>query len=341
MRISTADAAFARASKVDLRGRVREVQTPLKCGFDRIAPTNILQGFALVLGIKELGERAIVTFTSRIESNNDERNRFDRVFNAIRDSFGRAVDYLVHELGVPNFGFLPSEPMVMILALFFFYNRNVRPRALAKRRLQQWFWCTAVAARYTGRGYRPNLLADIAFMEHLATTSGAHVPFTRTIRLSALRDTDYSRPGPTSNAFLCLLRLHGPRYLEDGSEIPLGEISSRSNRRDKHHIFPRALLDHYKIGPDRFNSIVNICYLVARENQSVGQRSPRKYFDDVRKSARARNLALQSQLIPSNDGRGIWDRSTKRGFRDFISDRTRLLARAFERQAAMKLFERE
>jgi hypothetical protein len=155
-----------------------------------------------------------------------------------------------------------------------------------------------------------------------------------------LRNIEYGRPGPVSNGFFCLLRLNRPRYLEDGSEIPLGEISSRRNRSDKHHIFPRALLSRHEVGSDQFNSILNICYLVARENQSVGQRAPRHYFEDVPRSGRARSLSIRSHLIPSKDGRGIWDRSIKRGFRAFLEDRAWLLARAFERQAGVRLFER-
>ncbi len=33
-----------------------------------------------------------------------------------------AADYAFYELGVANFDFLPSEPMLIILSLFFFYN---------------------------------------------------------------------------------------------------------------------------------------------------------------------------------------------------------------------------
>jgi hypothetical protein len=79
---------------------------------------------------------------------------------------------------------------------------------------------------------------------------------------------------------------------------------------------------------------------VARENQSIGQRAPKHYFEDVPRSARVRNLSIRSHLIPSKDGRGIWDRSIKRGFRAFLDDRAQLLARAFERQAGVRLFDR-
>lgn len=338
MRIGAADRAFARASKFNMRGLVREGQLRLHNGFDRISRQTILQTMALALGGRDVGERAIDAMISRLEADETERDRFDRMWPVLREAFGSAVELLVHKLGVPNYGFLPSEPIVGTLALFFFHNRNARPSRAAQRRLQQWFWTTAVGARYTGRGFRTNVLADAAFAERLAASPRAKSVFRVEVPYYRLTDAQYGRPGPLS--LFCLLRLHRPRYLEDGMEIPLGDISTRRNRNDKHHIFPRALLSRYGIGPERFNSILNICFLVARENQSVGHRAPRHYFDDVPRSHRALSLALRSHLIPNVDGEGVWDRSVKRGFKAFSSERARLIAKAFERMASMRLFER-
>lgn len=338
--IGAADRAFARASKFKMRDLVREVESQLKHGFDRIARTTILQTTALALGARDLGERAIDSMISKLEKSDLDRRRFNRAWPRLREAFLKAADFLVYELGVPNFGFLPSEPMFTILTLFFYHNGSVRPSRAARRHLKRWFWATAVGARYTGRGYRPNVIGDAAFVERLASNHKAHASAIAKVPLSKLRFVEYRRPGPVSNGFFCLLRLARPRYLEDGSEIPRGEISSRSNRSDKHHIFPKAVLDRHGIGPDKQNSILNICYLVARENQSVGQRAPLRYFADVPRNARARSTSMRSHLIPSKTGSGIWDASVKRGFKTFLDDRARLVARAFERQAGAPLFER-
>ncbi len=340
MRIGTADRAFARASKFKMRGLVQEAQAQLMHGFSRVRRTTILQTVALALGGRDLGERAIDAMISRLEKKKMERDKFNRTWPKLREALARAADFAVYRLGVPNYGFLPSEPMLTILTLFFYFNGNSQPSRAAKRQLLRWFWATAVGARYTGRGYRPNLIADAEFVKRLASNPQAHAAMKVRVSMHAFRSIEYGRPGPVSNGFFCLLRANRPRYLEDGSEIPLGEISSRSNRSDKHHIFPKGLLTRHGIGSDRFNSILNICYLVARENQSIGQRAPRHYFDDVPRNRRARNLCLRSQLIPSKPDRGIWDSSVKRGFKALLQDRSLLLVRAFERQAGVRLFER-
>ena len=339
-RISAADRAFARASSLDLRNLVRDAQSRMEHGFDRVSRETILQIVALALGHRALGEQAIQAMTRRLEASGEERSRFERIWPRMREALLQAADYMVHSLRVPNFGFLPSEPMVIPLALFFFHNDNSRPSRAAKQRLERWFWATAVGARYTGRGYRPNLLADVDFVERLARNPRTPASFRVAVPLHLLKSTEYGRPGPLSNAFFCLLRLRRPRFLEDGDEIPLGAISTRRDRSDKHHIFPRALLTRHGFAPERYNSLLNICFLVARENQSVGRRAPSDYFDHVPRSKRARTQTLRSHLIPNTPGVGIWDRSIKRGFRSFLDQRARLVAQQFERQAGMRLFER-
>src|SRR5206468_3785178 len=107
---------------------------------------------------------------------------------------------------------------------------------------------------------------------------------------------DYRRRGPVSNAFFCLLRQNGPLYLEDGTQIPHEKISNRGNRSDKHHIFPRSLLDRHKVDPEKAHSILNVCYLVARENQSIGKRAPYDYLATVPRNIRIRNRALKSHF---------------------------------------------
>ena len=340
MRIGAADRAFARASKIRVRNLVRDVQARLKNGFGKVKRTTILQTTALALGTRDLGERAIDAMVSRIENSEEERVKFAKTWRRLREAFGAAADYFVQPLEVPGFDFLPSETMLTVLTLYFFHKGAGQPSKAAQARLHRWFWTTAVGSRYTGRGYRPNLLADAEFAKRLAKNPNAHLASMPRVPAHVLRSIDYSRPGPISNAFFCLLRSAGPRYLEDGSEIPLGEISSRRNRSDKHHVFPRALLRRNGFESDRANCILNICYLVARENQSVGQQAPRNYLDQVPRSLRIRNKALRSHLLPTHPDSGLWDSSVKRGFSVFHEERDSILKAAFDKKAGVALFER-
>lgn len=339
MRIDVADRAFARAAKFDLRATVRDIREKLKNGFSDVDKKTILQIFARASGIDDLGERATDNFSKRLENDESEVARMRRRLPNLKEAIKSAADYFVSDLGVPHYKLLPSKPMFMVLAMYFLENGAKRPKPSAQQSLAQWFWATAVGSRYTGRGYRRNLNADIEFMRKLAEESTTKPNFKMKLRIQILRDADYSRPGPLTNAFQCVLRRRQPRYLEDGEKIPLGETSSLSNGSDKHHIFPRALLMKNGVPVDRCNSILNICLLVAKDNRSIGKRPPHRYFAIVPPDSRKRNVIFDSHLIPAKDDAGIWDSNIKNGFRDFLRDRELLIANEFQRLAGTKLFD--
>src|SRR5207237_618097 len=100
---------------------VREVEARFSNGFERVARTTILQTIALALGQRDLGGRGIDSMITKLETRADERARFERIWPKLREAFSTAADFLV-ELGVPNFEFLPSEPMLTTLTLFFFHS---------------------------------------------------------------------------------------------------------------------------------------------------------------------------------------------------------------------------
>jgi hypothetical protein len=339
-RIGAADRAFARASSFDLRHLVREVRASLAYGFDVMQPESLLMTAALARGATDIGERAIDAMVRGVNKNAAEQAQFHRTWHTLKSSIGLAVDYLVTNFGVANHGFLPSEYLVAVLAQFFFHKGNTRPSPPAQRELRRWFWATVVGTRYTGRGYRPNILEDIRFMKRLAHGT-ARFPVSARTPLRAIRYAEYARRSMLTDGYFCLLRLMQPRYLENGEPIPVNEYSTRANRNDKHHIFPRQLLINRGLAASDYNSIANICFIVARENQSIGSRPPRDYLEDLPRGVRARNRALRSHLIPWHDTSGLWDKDARRGFRTFVGARTHVIAKAFETRAGTKLFARD
>jgi len=60
--------------------------------------------------------------------------------------------------------------------------------------------------------------------------------------LDVLR-TEYTQPAALAKAFLCLLACQEPCYLTNGEPVPLDEAIASANRSDRHHVFPKALLN--------------------------------------------------------------------------------------------------
>ena len=336
--IRTADRAFARAANVDLRGLVRELQARLTHGFSDLSEETILQSAGLVLGSQDVGARAIDRLVREVDGTERGRRRVTKLWTGLAPAFATAVDYLAQHFGVLHLSQVPSETMVAVLAAFFFFNGRRRPSRFAKKQIHRWFWATAIGARYTGRGFRQNLVRDVALMRRLAERGTGRFS-AELVPTDEIARTDYARPGSLTNAFFCMLRLHGPRYLEDGDPIPLDRFVARGNRSDKHHIFPRALLGRHGVPARKINSLPNVCFLVARENQSVGRRDPARYLEDVPNGGRARRRAIRSHLIPT-ETEWLEDQSIKRAFNTFVELRTKLIVREFERLAGGRVFTR-
>ena len=287
LRISSADRAFTRASRLKLRHLVNELRSNLPKGFNEIDRGTLQFAAALILGIRDVGGRPIESALAKIEEKEIQDGKvsikFGRKWKEISECIKKSVDYLCTEIGLPNFDFLPSENMLATLAFFFYANNRAQPLPIQKRELRKWFWATAVAARYAGKGYRKNILSDIEYFKKLGRNRKGRFSFSDPVALTELKRTEYTTSSGLSKAFFLLLINRGPRYLETGSRIPIGEVASPANRKDKHHIFPRTLLNRYGFNMKQANSLCNLCYVVAQENQSIGNKKPVTYLSSYKR----------------------------------------------------------
>jgi len=340
--VSAADRAFARASTVKLRHFVRQAKHRLAEGFQDLPDNTVLLTMAFMRGErKDVGERpinaAIEKLERRVNARESTAKKFSKEWLRLAKALGKAVDYLRHNFGVLNRGFLPSDNMVATLTMFFYWNRG-QPNAMQKRAIRKWFWATGVAQRYSGRGYRQNILSDLRFFERLVEKGNARLSFPGKVFKSDIRHAEFTRRAGLTNAFFCLLLKQKPRYIENGDPIPLMDISARANSGQKHHIFPKRRLSRRGFQPREYNSLCNICFIVAEENQSIGNRAPNDYLDEAWEYYHFYRV-MRSHLIPADDDSGVWDEDIRRGYRKFVKQRLEMICQAFEKAAGTKLFQ--
>jgi hypothetical protein len=340
--VSAADRAFARATKFELRYLVRELLSGLKRGFDSLPREVVLLVIALQSGEKDVGDRAIQAVVKKIEQDEAAQSKFHANWPKIKVAIEKAVDYLERPFGVISYGFLPYTNMVTTLALFFYYNNLAQPTSMQKRELSKWFWATAVCQRYAGRGFRQNILSDAEFFEKLGQRRNAkfHLEDHERIPVTDLLRTDYSKRSGLVEALYCLLSLQEPLFFKSGGSIPHVQYSAAANRKDKHHIFPKDLLRRHGFAPRDWNSICNICFVAAEENQTFGNKLPVIYLQDYRKY-RYFSKVMKSHLIPRSANSGLWTVHVKRDYKIFLKERMVLIAHAFEGQAGIKLFRKD
>lgn len=345
MKITTADAIFTRAEDLDLRDIRHEVRQHLDDGFGQIPEMPILFAMAAVRGGTEARGQALRSVIQRLEreakANPRLRKALAREWHRLGVCFGKAVDYLRQHFSVLNREYLYSDYMVAVLALFFFWNGR-GPSTKQKEQLRKWFWATAVGSRYSGRNFLRCIPEDVKFFRRLADNGNARFSYQPEVDRIDVRKAQFaSRTGITA-AFYCMMLRRGPvSILDDGlNAIPTDRYSTAANRKDRHHIFPRAVVAVAGVSASLYNSICNICLLTAEENQSIGSRRPRSYLGDVEEKTFFKRK-MSRHLIAVHDESGIWQSNIKKRITQFVRERTDSICRELEAEAGIRLFRRE
>lgn len=348
MRITSVDRAIALMGKLDVRAMAHELRQRVRDeGFALGGIDPILMGFNLITERPQIDgdppqlEIMARRWSQRIESDKKEKERFRKLWHKYQRAFTLAVDYLRHRFPVHDESYLPSVNMLATLAVFFFHHPG-QPRQRQAAEIRKWFWATGVAQRYSGRGYHRNIVSDARLFESLA--QGANRRFVFRDRLDPVLDiqsAEYASRSARTRTFFCLLASLKPQYLKTGMPIPLGQrVISHANRKHRHHVFPQAQL-RKRFQSRVYNSLCNICFLVAEDHKTIGMRLPRYYLNDYREAGRKQfRRVMRSHLIPVGDESGVWERGVVRSFRRFRQQRLALICAEFEKAAGIKLFRR-
>jgi hypothetical protein len=348
MKITTADAIFTRAESLNLRDFRHEVRQHVDAGFGLIPEMPILFVMAAVHGATQPRGQALRQQIKKLEAEAQSHDRFRKLlakdWSRLGVCFGKAVDYLRENFCVLTRDFLYSDYVVAMLAYFLYWNNKRGPSAKQKEFIRRWFWATTVGTRYTGTKFLRCLAKDLGLFRRLAQNGNARFEYSPEVDRIDVRKAQFaSRTGITS-AFYCMLLRRGPvSILDDGlNEFPTERYATRANRKDRHHVFPRAVLAPLGIPSNLYNSICNICLLTAEENQSIGSRRPRSYLGDVRDEGTYFKRKMARHLLPVNpDNSGVWERDLRRGFKQFLKERMELICRALEDEAGICLFRRD
>jgi hypothetical protein len=348
MRITNTDRAVALMGKLDVRAMAEQLRHEVReKDFKLKAIDPILMGFNLVTERPDLDgdppklEAMARRWSKRIESDDAERKAFTDHWHRYKNAFFSAFNYLRNRLPVHDESYLPSANMLATLSVFFFHHPG-QPNFRQAAEIRKWFWATGLAKRYSGAGYHRNIAWDARFFE--AIGKGTR----RLFKLDDLLDPtldiqaeEYKAGSARTRTFFCLLSHLEPRFLDNGEPIfPEGKAIGHADQRHRHHVFPQAQLAQHL--PARvYNSLCNICFLVARDHGPIGMRVPRSYLADYAAVGREQfRRVMKSHLIPIGEDSGVWDRGVVKGYKKFRQQRLALICAAFEKEAGMKLFRR-
>ena len=315
-KLSTYDLMVAAtwSQEFDLNGQVDQIAHVLKDkNFGNIDRDSVLKCLAAVqyssirqdqiINLRKLAKEEMTNLVSRT-----------------KQSLMCAVDTLVTEFGIYSWGFLPYEALLIILC--YVHARAESPSQINAQRLRQWFWRSAFSQRYRvgGENFVSKDLTDVTnFILHGA---GKATDFGIPPQADIWAKLPFRASNSISLAFVLALAAIGPRNVTNGAAIDVQVALSHFNKKEFHHVFPKAHLKRSKTAGEH-NAIANICMLAASENKAVSDQDPLLYLPAcIQTLGNDAECVFRSNLLPLPSALDY----SAASFSDFIAARLVLIS---------------
>jgi hypothetical protein len=338
MRLNRADELFAKATTVRLRDHVEDTKKDLQNGFNEISDDAIQNTIALYYKADKIGGAGFKPFLKQILEQNTKERDFLSEWKKIENGYKLCVDFLASEFFIKNLKELPISNMFSMLSFFFAVNGKKATTEQIKQ-IRKWFWHTCLNKRYSGSEFNKNIPTDIKFFRSLAEGKQVNYSVDKKVNVYDFMRSDYRDSGSVTISFYLMLKRKEPLYLDNGTAMLLDNITSTSNKKHRHHIFPKALLQANGIKEQWINCISNICFLDASNNISIGASLPKTYLKKY-EGLKYFKKTMSSYLIPSDVNSPIWATKVKDGFLHFLNKRVTLITKEIEKLAGTELFEK-
>jgi hypothetical protein len=252
----------------DLNDEVDEIREALEPkGFGDIDRETVLKCMSAVQ-LGTIKERSLMTL--RTLGNAEMR----ALIGTTKEALLRTVDLLSTEFNIYSWDFLSYEALVVILCFAYAKKSHLAPDQV--RRARQWFWRASFAERYKvgGESFVSN---DIkAVCEFIIDGIGQAEDFGEPPAASDWKGIAFRSNVSRSRAYVLALAAMRPRNLLNGALIDPAQALSSYNKKQFHHVYPRAFLKRTGVSTND-NLLANICMLTAGANNSINDSDPARY----------------------------------------------------------------
>ncbi|WP_082616488.1 DUF262 domain-containing protein [Massilia sp. Root418] len=242
---------------------------------------------------------AILTGSSRPESlvqlnGAAVRQRFREVVNGIRG----ALDFLENTFHLPSIENLPFENILVPLSVFFAApgNEEVAVNDNQREILSQWFWRSAFSGRYSA-GVLRHLDADITEARNLRNGVVSRLA---DVAVNISRDffleNRFLIGSVNTKTFIALLAQSSPLNFISGTPVNLRQKLQQYNRKEFHHLMPKAYLTASAQTQRGESILANFCFIARADNRALGGDAPSQYRERMGGNI---DKILQSHLCPN------------------------------------------
>jgi hypothetical protein len=270
-RLSTYDLMVAATwnKDFDLNDEVDEIGEALSPkGFGDIDRETVLKCLSAV-HLGTIKEQSLMTLRKL------DKDQMRQLISTTKDSLLKTVDLLTTEFKIYSWDFLSYEALAVILCYVYAKINHLTPEQVLRAR--QWFWRSAFGERYKvgGESFVSNDLKTV--YEFIVSGIGAAANFGSPPTNTEWKAIAFRSNVSRSRAFILALAAKNPRNLTNGAFIDATTALSSYNRKQFHHVYPRAHLK--RIGTaENDNLVINICIIAAAGNNFISDADPKAYL---------------------------------------------------------------
>ncbi|WP_318516628.1 GmrSD restriction endonuclease domain-containing protein [Photobacterium leiognathi] len=219
-------------------------------------------------------------------------------WTSISGALKKCIDHLNSDLLCKSSKFLPYKQL--LCGMSYFFHNCKKPDSKQIDALNSWFWITSFNRRYDGGNTTQKLEQDLHLMDNII--SGDKVSKHEKLKITAeiLMNSVFSIRSPLTRTVLLFQAQFSPLDLVTGRRIQIGNVLSKYNRSEFHHIFPDAYLRdnlNVKSKNERY-SLLNFCFLPSSSNKRISAKAPSDYFINLVPKDKFQDI-LDSNLLPN------------------------------------------
>lgn len=253
----------------DLNDEVDEIRDALSPkGFGDIDRETVLKCLSAVQ-LGTIKEQSLMTL--RTLSKTQIRDLISRTKEALL----RTVDLLSTEFKIYSWEFLSYEALAVVICYVYAQTNHLSPEQV--HRTRQWFWRAAFGERYKvgGEGFVSNDLKTV--YGFIINAVGTAADFGEPPAVKDWMNIAFRSNVSRSRAYILALAARRPRNLTNGSHIDPAIALSGYNKKQFHHVFPRAHLRRIRTATND-NLLINICMIAAAGNNAISDSDPNTYL---------------------------------------------------------------
>ena len=236
------------------------------------------------------------------------------------EALKKAVDALHTQFGIHSWDFLSYEAIFLIVAHIFDDAKELTPHQ--QSRLRQWFWRSSLSERYKigGENFVSKDLAKVK--GYVIDNSGSATDFGDLPKPDEWTSVAFKSNVSRSRAFILSLASKRPRNLFNGSFIDVQHALSGYNKKEYHHVYPRAFLSGTDDGK-LSNVLANLVMITSNTNKSISDKDPRNYIPQLVSNLGVEaDEVFESNLLPLPSS---FDYATA-SFPEFIRERGKIIS---------------